>query len=1347
MKLSKILVLVMTFAMLMSAFTPTLAVFAEELNSLEQPVETEKETLNYVSIGDSMANGYGFEGYLQGEAGHRFYEGFGTYGAGAYPLQFEEYLIEQGYDVNHTKLALSAMTPEYLLYLLGGREAYDNAWHDGVRDYGSDGTGKLDFDEMSAYYKEAVAGADVITLGVGNGNLGAFLLSEVTTAIGIMGSAPNPNKNYTLENALAVVENEREKELVLNVYNSVIEDMKPQMDAMGEEYGLTTIEQIAGIFAYSAAGIVFNYSRILEKIDELNEKESLDIIIVALMNTTYGMQVELENGEIFDFGGLMDEVFGLMNAYLSMYPAAMKTMGEFESINFTYAKQPQPKYILQAFDELQAANWTNVDFGDGWIGVECGKEGCGEEGHDCSETGRLSADIVRARTIKSYNERLRVMIGGAMGMNLSEITLDDVKAWKEWGDEVKQTVAQVYSAPVEYITDDYMQAAFVCMRPDILMTQGQEASAAMTTSVAIYLAIEDAIVNSINEKTIKVEDALKIANVEQLMTVFNGIDREESDKSPYHVRQVIGDHLSKEDIIPLVNIYAIFQIGDGMCVHPTPEGHDDITAEIIDAYESGKSVDKDDILKIYDYILEYYDVIYKYAYEYVDAEGYIDRSLEPIDEVLNVLNAALVEIESIPAITEELKAQLRAELNAAIATVEELKAAIVSDKIGTVDGIVATALDLEDDLRTHVTNVSSILAQAGYDVETLLVPALMDAHKVLVNEVVPELFVMAENFAFAAVDFTLSNLDTIYYNFPEIVNTAYSEAVKVIVMLQIVVGDAIEVTADVIVNAYNKVMAVATDIYDDLDEAYAFTKTLIISVVGTLIQINENTDGLLEDMFAETFGITVDEIVTYVSSLYDETSGNVQEMLEQLNALLMGASDKIEGEMPTAIALYNVILNVLADSYGNTEDALVVAGQIFSYVADFVVENDMGGNLKGHLDNIVDLIAETYRGTKDVEKVGAEIYAYVLAMFDDTFYADYQLTADSLYVSLGNATYGEELAEMLHLGDKYHNFALDDDYLDTLADADFVTIRIDNGEIVEFAMNQVMNYGEELDWDKYLDANGQAALENVLVSIEAAFLDSGMAAEMAVVIENLILEELGGYELDISLNDELVAGVLAYSVESLIYAYAETIERLEVTLDNVYTVAPNATVVITGVQNSLAELGLEELGLDLSGYEDAINAVIATFNAQLVAVAYANENTIYVDSVDAAAIYAALNVTCQHVYTDCEDTTCDLCGETRVAPGHTYGEWKVVTEATVDAEGCEERECTVCHHKETRSIPKISMPEKDVPKVDEPKNNTALVIGIIVGVVVLGIAGITYYKKKKAPASATDEEKPSPDKE
>ena len=54
-------------------------------------------------------------------------------------------------------------------------------------------------------------------------------------------------------------------------------------------------------------------------------------------------------------------------------------------------------------------------------------------------------------------------------------------------------------------------------------------------------------------------------------------------------------------------------------------------------------------------------------------------------------------------------------------------------------------------------------------------------------------------------------------------------------------------------------------------------------------------------------------------------------------------------------------------------------------------------------------------------------------------------------------------------------------------------------------------------------------------------------------------------------------------------------------------------------------------------------------------------------------------------------------GEATIIPalGHSWGEWKEITPATTEAEGVEERACSVCGEKETRAIPRLAQTVKD----------------------------------------------------
>ena len=229
-KFSAVLALVLAFALMVGAVP--MAVFAAE------PKDGDGDgTINYVSIGDSMTNGYGFEGYEQGNdtnSNYDFINDVGVYGEGSYALQFEEYLKGKGYDVNHTKLAPSALLADDLLYLLGAREEeFDDDWagyQHYVGDYDESAAG---LEQLKAHFQTAITDADIITMCIGNASFGAYLVQQVTEVIGIMGGTSQVDPQLTLENGLALLEDEAAKKIVLDIYADMKADINEYIDGVG----------------------------------------------------------------------------------------------------------------------------------------------------------------------------------------------------------------------------------------------------------------------------------------------------------------------------------------------------------------------------------------------------------------------------------------------------------------------------------------------------------------------------------------------------------------------------------------------------------------------------------------------------------------------------------------------------------------------------------------------------------------------------------------------------------------------------------------------------------------------------------------------------------------------------------------------------------------------------------------------------------------------------------------------------------------------------------------------------------------------------------------------------------
>ncbi len=309
-------------------------------------VISKDDALNYVSLGDSMTNGYGMPGY-DGNTGVE------DYGNGSYAN-----LFATEYGLNHAQLAMSAMRAEDLHWLLeldyenadaialtdahpnddgyyskhkdgencGHTNAvyhgddYSKKWWDevheakwnamfttgdywtwnelcddyrlGVAAYAikNDGAiGKITDGEASIvaeYYQSAVANTDILSLGIGNGNFGVFMFGRILEAIGFSGD-PVDIMIYDVENAIRECDPIMQDEIrkLINILDTTIDQYLGSMVGGSQTEGedVTALEALKNIILYTSISFVLNYAGTVEAILQLND--DAEIILVALMNT------------------------------------------------------------------------------------------------------------------------------------------------------------------------------------------------------------------------------------------------------------------------------------------------------------------------------------------------------------------------------------------------------------------------------------------------------------------------------------------------------------------------------------------------------------------------------------------------------------------------------------------------------------------------------------------------------------------------------------------------------------------------------------------------------------------------------------------------------------------------------------------------------------------------------------------------------------------------------------------------------------------------------------------------------------------------------------------------------
>ena len=499
--------------------------------------ESDSDVIKYVSVGDSMTNGYGFVGYNQDghKPGYDWLGDVGVYGDDAYPNLFASYLEEQGYEVEHTKLALSAMRVENLPWLLG---ITDEQPYDGDN-------GFISYTRLPSATREAIVRerfqtafkeADIISLAMGNASFNNFFnwrLFKIFKVFGEDYTASEPEVD--LEDALALVESESDKQVIRNVHDTLRSYLS---DAIPEEIAEPfKIEEICDLFAYITASYCVNMKIVLEWIGE-NCRPGTEVILMGIQNTYNDMTLSfdgvagMENFAPVDLSAAMYAVFELVSAHVSTLPAVMQAKGECEDVTFYFVDAPSdPALIATLVPGLAEAGWP-----DDYDGIE--------------------GSIVTKKTRDAYDSMIGPMVAGMLSA----------------------------------IPDAALRA---------------------DANNIIYEGLEIAIAKSMESMDI---------NLGALGTFFNGLDtvftgapsstintyvehvvraQQHHDPSadPVGARaaavQAFADFFSSERLLPLVRLFTLNKVGNGIAAHPTPATHAGIADDMIAAYAGKHTVQEE----------------------------------------------------------------------------------------------------------------------------------------------------------------------------------------------------------------------------------------------------------------------------------------------------------------------------------------------------------------------------------------------------------------------------------------------------------------------------------------------------------------------------------------------------------------------------------------------------------------------------------------------------------------------------------------------------------------------------------------------------------------------------------
>ena len=463
MRMKKVLAFVM--AMLVAISALPLTVLASEIEHADDHEhKTIDGVVNYVSLGDSMTNGYGMEGYDHNS-------GVEDYADNAYPNQFADLLQVIYGEVNHAQLAMSGIRTEDIHWLLefdyNDREAIDmidnmtpgdkykdenwdlDLWRskfssgdrwtlreicnhtrtdatfahiagvyykdnpecekheklvefpDSVREDGSYSRAEK-IAVIAKYYQEQVAAADIMTLSVGNGNIGVFGFGRILETIGFDNS--NTHESYDYTEILHECTTEMRAKLL-----GMINEIKPSLVDAGYSADLVNVA------LYIAVSLAMNYAGTLDAILKMNS--DVEIILVPVMNTFGSPEGGFEEGSL---GAMMEYVVDPINQFIAALPTYMQVTnhGVYENAKFYYA---EPGFV-ECMVETYEYPITNEIVRDRFVESIVGEK----------DTYYPAGDgMIWKMVAPMFNDMLGQMLPQGISVSVDNITISDLEAYEE----------------------------------------------------------------------------------------------------------------------------------------------------------------------------------------------------------------------------------------------------------------------------------------------------------------------------------------------------------------------------------------------------------------------------------------------------------------------------------------------------------------------------------------------------------------------------------------------------------------------------------------------------------------------------------------------------------------------------------------------------------------------------------------------------------------------------------------------------------------------------------------------------------------------------------------------------
>ena len=1151
--------LVMAFAMIIGVCQPALAAGAED------------DTLSYVSIGASQTNGYGMRYYLP----ESVYEvpttanknelnifGYQSKVEDAYPNLVKEALEDStGKTVELEQLAISSMRAEEVHVLLDNDYYGDkytqwrfldengNGWFAQANKEGG-------FEGLRKEYQEYVANADVISLDIGVNNFGVYTIHQIKT------SKFDADLTKVFDEATLATYTEYREKIHALLAAEAGADMADQLDHVVET------------LTYALVGFMKNFDAVVKHIYELNP--DAQIVVVGLGNMMKGLDATY-NGVEIPFGKIYGAVIDMANLYTA-------SLSEYAD-TYAYAYVGEDGSAETFLKDIQEYSGNPAD-------LHVYMEDC----FDIYDENTFLRSKIQYAVCSQYTELL-TQAGYSLDTSGEIAFINSVQPFLNDGangyekfasnPELQAGLKQIYNAYLYLLDEAY----------DVVCTIASYG--AKKTTIDLNVVMDGSAYSKASDECMTyLEESVNATLQKALLPDYTGfeMDTEKFDSDP--------------GLASVLAMAIRCDYGNSFFAHPNIDGHKEIAAAIMSAYENGtkgKDVVKEEIKKEIEALLplieEYYDDAYAAAYRYAFDNGYVDDAVE----LLDTLSAELDELNpSELGLSEELTAELENAIENAQETIAQLQTLIKEADVLD-QAALDEVIDLLNKLGQNLTDIREILTQAGIDAGNQLWIVCEEAAAYFENEVKPVIIEKLTEAVEAGTQYILEKLGETYDAFVE----AFVAAVKEYV------PEADAYLYDWFLNHPHEVFCFFEEYGDEIAEHYEAIGAVIGFVGATFGQevvdyVMNNPEEALDTfvVWYETYGDKALEMIRVYLEHADTHYGLTEKIKEEIVDKLEAMLDELKAELKALEETLEEALEELKDA-----DAAVRA------------------EIEAKIAAIEAKIAEVEAFIAELEAVLAEIEAKVEAL---------AAAVDALDAAI------KEFIEAVESGVTENIQTAIDQIQKAIGQiAEAVDAAKDIAEEINEALDEAQALAERIVNEL---KEVKEALEEINAEVKEAIVQVEAAIETAEDVVNAIVKEV---EAAVSAID---AGI-AELVVAFEKAYAESMTAEYVISDDNYYVAmgdvvaseymaekPYASLVVetleadygyTGEFANLAEAGMSMKGLLASLEDEATVAEIEA--ADLVTVGFSMKGimetalvtedvdwTVYFGEEGAAAIEAAV---------------------------------------------------------------------------------------------------------------------------